>query len=182
LRSGIQRASRLVDQLLSLANVESIIDDPGAPADVDATLLEVLALYAPAASAAQVFLEISGHAHAAIKCAPRYLILICSNLLDNALRYSPTGGRVELRAASTDAETQIEVWDQGPGLAQPELRRVFERFYRVAGDVRAGSGLGLATVEALVVQLGGRISLHNRTDHSGLIARVTLPCMEYPPT
>jgi len=182
LRAGIQRASRLVDQLLSLANVESIIDDPGAPADVDATLLEVLALYAPAASAAQVSLEISGHAHAAIKCAPRYLILICSNLLDNALRYSPSGGRVELRAASTDAETQIEVWDQGPGLAQPELRRVFERFYRVAGDVRAGSGLGLATVEALVVQLGGRISLHNRTDHSGLIARVTLPCMEYPPT
>jgi signal transduction histidine kinase len=175
LRAGVQRASRLSEQLLSLARVESSLELTGQGADVNETLRDLRELYEPAASAAGVTLDLSGRSRGLIRGAPRHVILICSNLLDNALRYSRCGGKIELRADNSDTGVRIEVWDEGPGLPEDELPRVFERFYRAPGDVSTGSGLGLATVEALVRQLGGRISLHNRADRSGLIARVVLP-------
>jgi two-component system OmpR family sensor kinase len=175
LRAGIQRASRLSEQLLSLARVESSLDLTGEGADVNQTLQDLRELYEPTASAAGVTLDLSGRSRGVIRGAPRHVILICSNLLDNALHYSRSGGRVQLRADNSDAGVRIEVWDEGPGLPEEELQRVFERFYRAPGAVSNGSGLGLATVDALVRQLGGRISLHNRADRSGLIARVVLP-------
>jgi two-component system OmpR family sensor kinase len=178
LREGIRRAARLSDQLLSLADAGSTLNPSGQTANVDDTLQDVQALYDPAASAAHVALDFTGHSNAKILGAPRGLILICSNLLDNALRYTQAGGRVELRTDAGQGKARIEVWDEGPGLPEGELKRVFERFYRVPGDASTGSGLGLATVQAVVRQLGGHISLHNRSDRSGLIARVILPCVE----
>jgi two-component system OmpR family sensor kinase len=175
LRAGVQRASRLSEQLLSLARAESSLDFAAQGADVNDTLRDIRELYEPAASAAGVTLDLSGRAGGVIRGAPRQLILICSNLLDNALRYTRSGGKVELRTADSEGGLRIEVWDEGPGLPENELERVFERFYRAPGDGSTGSGLGLATVETLVRQLGGHISLHNRADRSGLIARVVLP-------
>src|SRR5262249_28284804 len=97
------------------------------------------------------------------------------NLLDNAVRYTPAGGgvRVDLRVA--DGMASIEVVDEGPGLPEPELARVFERFYRAPGDPTEGSGLGLAVVRSIAQRLGGRADLCNRCDRSGLIARLVLP-------
>jgi two-component system, OmpR family, sensor kinase len=175
LRAGVQRASRLSEQLLSLARAESAMDLAGQGADVNDTLRDIRELYEPAASAAGVTLDLSGRSEGVIRGAPRHLILICSNLLDNALRYTRSGGKVELRTDNSEGGLSIEVWDEGPGLPENELERVFERFYRAPGDGSTGSGLGLATVETLVRQLGGRISLRNRADRSGLIARVVLP-------
>ncbi len=178
LREGIRRASRLSDQLLSLAKAGSPLTGAGQWVNIYDTLQDVQALYAPTASAAHVTLDFKGYSHATIRGVPRDLILICSNLLDNALRYTAAGGRVELRTDAGRGEAQIEVWDEGPGLPEGELKRVFERFYRAPGDASTGSGLGLATVETVVRRLGGYISLHNRSDRSGLIARVILPCGE----
>jgi two-component system sensor histidine kinase KdpD len=70
---------------------------------------------------------------------------------------------------------RIQVWDEGCGLPPQDLERVFERFYQAPGAQSNGSGLGLATVETLVRQLGGNVILENRHDRTGLIATVTLP-------
>lgn len=175
LRAGIQRAARLSDQLLSLARIESTEDTNTQTVDVDATLQEMQALYGPAARPRSITLRFDAHSNARVRGGPGRLILICSNLLDNALRYTPAGGRIELLAGAEGGAARIEIWDEGPGLKPDQLERVFERFYCAPDSESTGSGLGLATVESLVRQLGGRVSLHNRTDRRGLIARVILP-------
>jgi two-component system, OmpR family, sensor kinase len=175
LRAGIQRTCRLLEQLLTLAKVESSSAGSSASIDVLTALREVHALYLPVAQLARVRLILSVHGKPRMSGSARQLTLICGNLLDNALRYSPEGGRVDLHADICDNELHIEVGDEGPGLPQPDLQRVLERFYRVPTDALGGSGLGLATVQAIVSQLNGRVSLYNRLDRSGLIARVVLP-------
>jgi two-component system, OmpR family, sensor kinase len=175
LRAGIQRAARVSDQLLSLARIESETDASGQVVDVDATLHELRALYQPVAAANRITLQIYAASNTRVRGDHRRLLLIFGNLLDNALRHSPAGGRVELFADAQGGAARIEIRDEGPGLESDQLERVFKRFYSAPGSSSAGSGLGLATVESLVRQLGGQASLQNRTDRTGLIARVTLP-------
>jgi two-component system OmpR family sensor kinase len=178
LRAGIQRASRLSQQLLSLARAESANKDPPRGANVDEALRQVHAFYATTEIAAVTTLDLETRTQANVRGDSRDLLLIFSNLVDNALRYTQPGGRVEMRADTDEGEVRVEVWDEGPGLPHSELTRVFERFYQTPGDSKAGSGLGLATVDAVVRRLGGRVALHNRADRSGLIARVVLPRMD----
>ncbi len=177
LRSGIQRAARLSAQLLSLARAESATPGPLTSVDLDAALSEVHSLYAPAADATSLTLDIEANSNVHVKADVRRLILIFGNLLENALRYTPAGGRIEVRTRVEGASVTVEVSDEGPGIPEGELARAFERFHRPANDNRAGSGLGLATVQGLVRQMGGEVSLHNRNDRSGLSARVSLPCL-----
>ncbi len=178
LRAGIQRAARLSAQLLALARTDSSAPIEIAAVDLDAALGEAHALYAPAANLAAIELAIDARSHAQVSADQRGLLLIVGNLLDNALRYTPAHGRIELLAKCSGGTATVEVRDQGPGIVESELQGVFERFRRRADDARAGSGLGLATVQSLVRQLGGTVSLHNRADGHGLIARVSLPCSE----
>ncbi|MGH8456430.1 MAG: sensor histidine kinase, partial [Stenotrophobium sp.] len=90
-------------------------------------------------------------------------------------RYTTRGGSVTLRTFADDALACIEVLDEGSGLAEAELEKVFERFYRAPDDTTEGSGLGLATVQSIVTRLGGSVTLQNREDHKGLRALVSLP-------
>lgn len=175
LRAGVRRAAHLSDQLLSLARNKPDVNPQLVRLDVAAVLSEVIDLYQPAAKAAAIVLRSNTETHATIQADSRRLLLILGNLVDNALRYTPPGGEIELRAQRTADTVQIEVQDQGPGLAEAELGRVFEPFYRAAGDQGGGSGLGLATVASLVKELDGGVRLRNRRDRSGLIACITLP-------
>ncbi|GGF27139.1 two-component sensor histidine kinase [Aliidongia dinghuensis] len=99
------------------------------------------------------------------------------NLLDNAAKYAPVGTTVKLEARHNDDEIVIDVVDEGPGIPQDALERVFDKFYRVRqGDrQRAGTGLGLAICRGFVEALGGRITATNRTDRAGAILRITFP-------
>lgn len=102
---------------------------------------------------------------------------VLGNLLDNALRHTPPGGQVRLRAFSTAGEVSLEVADTGPGIPEEHLAHVFERFYRVdtARDrTHGGSGVGLAIAKALVEAHGGRISAHS-TPGFGATFTLTLP-------
>ena len=175
LRAGIQRATRLAEQLLSLARIESATEVNGHVVNLDEALQEVQAIYAPIATVAGVTLSIEGEPGMIVRGDTSRVLLICGNLLDNAVRYTPPGGCIDLNVASDSGAARIEIRDEGPGLKPDQFERVFERFYSVPGDHNTGSGLGLATVESVVKQLGGQVSLHNRTDRSGLIARVVLP-------
>lgn len=175
LRAGIRRAVRLADHLLALALSEPAAGAVAASTDLDAALAEACGLYQPAAAARQVKLDLCGRCGAVVPGDARHLALLVGGLLDNALRYTPAGGRVVMSTRVDDEGTWLQVLDEGPGLAEPELEKVFERFYRARGDETEGSGLGLAVVRSVTEQLGGRVRLENRADRSGLIAQIWLP-------
>lgn len=104
------------------------------------------------------------------------------NLLDNALRYSPDGGVIQVELAGRNGWSELRVRDQGPGLSEEDLAHMFERFYR--GDPsrvrsqRTGSGLGLAIVQQVAATMGGRIQASNGPE-GGALLELILPC--HPP-
>ena len=175
LRAGIRRVIGLSEQLLSLARSESETGPITATTDLDATMQEVVALYATAAQGKRIELRVDASTSARVHGNARRLTLIFGNLLDNSLWFTPVGGHVLIRAFATGTAAQIEIRDEGSGIPPEELERVFDRFYQVPGNEGGGVGLGLATVQALVKQLGGTVSLKNRGDQAGLIAVVVLP-------
>jgi two-component system sensor histidine kinase KdpD len=99
------------------------------------------------------------------------------NLLDNAAKYAPPASRIQLKVYRDDQDIQIDVIDEGPGIPENALERIFDKFYRVRATdrQRAGTGLGLAICRGFVEALGGRIIAHNRTDGTGAILRVSFP-------
>ena len=108
---------------------------------------------------------------------PERVHQVVANLLDNAMRYSPAGGTVELRASRTRASVTIEVCDQGPGISQEDSTRVFERFYRAdaaRSSTGGGAGLGLAIARWIVDLHGGEIRAEARQPH-GCRMVVVLP-------
>lgn len=175
LRAGIRRASRLATQLLALArnDLEPVTHD--AETDLDVTIANAIALYAPVAAARAIKLHTTFHSGLRVRAPAGKLTIIIGNLLDNALRYTPSGGSVHVNASHIDDLALIEVIDEGPGLPENELEKVFERFHRADGDTTEGSGLGLAIVQSLSEQLGGQASLGNRRDRIGLVAQLRLP-------
>jgi two-component system OmpR family sensor kinase len=97
------------------------------------------------------------------------------NLVSNAIRYTPDGGKVDLSIHVRDAMVWIEVVDNGPGIDEALLPRVFDRFFRANVQIE-GSGLGLSIVQAIVNRYGGEASLRNRTDgQSGIVASIGFP-------
>jgi two-component system sensor histidine kinase KdpD len=99
------------------------------------------------------------------------------NLFDNAAKYAPPGSRVELRAQRDGDHVEIAVIDEGPGIPEADLDRIFDKFYRVQAQDRrrAGTGLGLAICRGFVEALGGRIAAGNRRDRAGAVLTITLP-------
>jgi two-component system, OmpR family, sensor histidine kinase KdpD len=99
------------------------------------------------------------------------------NLLDNAAKYSPPGSRIDLRARTDGDTVVLEVVDEGPGIPQGDLERIFDKFYRVQAQdrQRAGTGLGLAICRGFVEAQGGRIDAKNRVDRSGAVLTVRVP-------
>jgi two-component system OmpR family sensor kinase len=95
--------------------------------------------------------------------------------VDNALRYTGRGGRVDVTAAQTAEGPALEVIDNGPGIPLQERERVFDRFYRRAGTDVPGSGLGLAIVRSIAERHGARVALESGPDGRGLAARVVFP-------
>jgi signal transduction histidine kinase len=99
------------------------------------------------------------------------------NLLDNAIKYTPSGGAVELRAASEDGRYVLEVRDTGPGIPPAAQARLFDRFFRAGvdrGEGDGGAGLGLAIARWIADSHGGSITLA-QSDASGSTFRVVLP-------
>lgn len=110
---------------------------------------------------------------------------VLSNLLTNAVKFSPVGGQISVRAAREGSDAVIAVRDSGCGIALADQERIFERFYRAPHDTTdptvRGSGLGLAIVKAIVVQHGGSISLRS-TPGAGATFTVRLPALDAEPT
>jgi two-component system, OmpR family, sensor histidine kinase KdpD len=104
------------------------------------------------------------------------------NLLDNAAKYAPAGSRIEIRARRVEDTVTLRVIDEGDGIPETDLERVFDKFYRAHGADRrrAGTGLGLAICRGFVEAMGGTITASNRTDRRGAVITVTLPVPTVP--
>jgi len=96
------------------------------------------------------------------------------NLVDNAIKFTPQGGRVRLRVSDTPGQAVVEVIDSGPGVAAESRERIFDRFYRSDGTEEAGTGLGLSLARGAVEALGGRLTLE-QTGPAGTTFRIVLP-------
>ncbi|HUH48892.1 MAG TPA: ATP-binding protein [Mycoplana sp.] len=175
---GVDRGTRVVEQLLALARVEHNSEGAASqPVDLAALARDTLVALAPQAAARDIDLglEVEPGFETTVRGNADLLGAMVRNLVDNALRYIPEGGRVTVHLARRDDVLVLRVEDTGPGIA-PELRaRALDRFFRVAGSGAEGSGLGLSIVAAIVESHGGTFTLGDRPDGQGLCAEATLP-------
>jgi two-component system OmpR family sensor kinase len=98
---------------------------------------------------------------------------LLANLVDNAIRYTPGGGQVDVSLRREGERTVLTVRDTGPGIPPEERERVFDRFYRREGSGVEGSGLGLAIVKAIAQRHGAAIALESGAGGKGLVVRVS---------
>ncbi|MDE2606265.1 MAG: two-component sensor histidine kinase [Burkholderiales bacterium] len=176
LEAGVRRAQRLVDQLLRLSKQESAGADGPAIVDLRAQLRESVNTLIGLADQRNIDLGLvssqQGNTPIPLACTASDLRSLLDNLIENALRYTPEGGVVDVRLLQDQGRVAVEVVDTGPGIPQDMLPRVFDRFFRVPGNGTNGSGLGLAIAKAAAQRAGLLLTLRNREDRSGLIARV----------
>jgi len=172
LKDGIRRASRLVEQLLTMARLgPEAVQAPGVVA-LDRLGASVLAEFEPLAAAKGIELRLGHIEPVQVDGAEAALRTLARNLVDNAIRYTPAGGRVTLDIYAEDKSALLAVTDTGPGIPPQERRRVFDRFYRLPGSGTQGSGLGLAIVRQVANAHGATIELGEGDADRGL--RVTV--------
>ena len=174
LNEGIDRTIALVGQLLVLAREEG---ERGAAAQWQRIDLQDLARQAvadvlPQAQARRVDVGLVTSEPVWVPGQPEPLHILLRNLLDNAVKYSPEGGQVDLSLASENGAARLVVEDSGPGIPEAERERVFDRFYRTADASAAGSGLGLAIVKAIAARHGAQVRLARSQRLGGLKVEV----------
>jgi two-component system sensor histidine kinase TctE len=163
--AGVKRSTHLVHQLLQLARSEA--DVPMEALDAVQLARSIAQDAAPAALAAGVDFGFEGPANEAPLMIQGNALLLreaITNLIDNAVRYAGRGATVTLHARQAGTQVILEVEDNGPGLPQEELSKVFERFYR-ASDAPGGAGLGLAIVQEIAHRHGGEVSAQAAQPH-----------------
>ena len=178
LRSGIERVRKLLNQLLALAHAQSSFAATTPRAvSIQQTYRHVLEDLMPQAEARHIDVGLEGDDDARLEVNELELTTLIKNLVDNAIRYTPEGGRVDLAITVEPEAVTLHVADNGPGIPVAERERVFDPFYRVLGSGQTGSGLGLAIVRTLVRRLGASIHL-DFTDparQTGLHVRIRFP-------
>ena len=178
LSEGVQRAIRLVEQMLALARQEPRADLERVAVRLDDLAREIVAELVPLADAGRIDLGVAAAEPATVHGDPEALRTLLRNLVDNAVRYAPAGGRVDVSVApgrGAEAGARLTVSDDGPGIPAAERTRVFDRFYRRAGSGAPGSGLGLAIVKAIADAHAARIELADGDGGRGLSVTVSFP-------
>jgi two-component system OmpR family sensor kinase len=174
LRQGIERGKVLLDQLLALARVQAASSAPEVSVSLQKIFRLVLEDLMPLAEAKNIDLGVASGQDGDVFVSQMDLISILKNLVDNALRYTPAGGRVDVSVLSTQGIISMLVEDNGPGIAPDERERVFDPFYRILGSDQIGSGLGLSIVQTIVARIGAEVRLGyaNEELRSGLRVEV----------
>ena len=147
--AGCDRVARLVDQLLTLARLEAGADATLALVDLSAVVRRVVADAAPQAWRRQQTVEVDAVEPCPVRGNEALLTVLVRNLVDNACRYSPDGAQAKVTVARQGAQVQLKVEDSGPGLAEQDMKRLGERFFRVLGSGQEGSGLGWSIVRRI---------------------------------
>jgi len=172
LRGGIERSRHLLEQLLTLARAEAVPVSKAERVSVAGLLRELVEDMLLQAEDREIDLGVVGAA-GEVAVSKSELKIILKNLVDNAIRYTPKGGRVDLSATLADGGVLISVQDNGPGIPANERERVFDAFYRgIEGGQTSGAGLGLAIVRTFASRIGAQVRLAEVQDGQGLIASV----------
>lgn len=178
------RAAHLINQLLALARAESSFEKIHAVETVNLAQLaqEVTLNLAHTAMAKHIDVGFESE-EAPVPLAGNPLLLkeMISNLVDNAIKYTPEGGTITVRVLAAPSPT-LQVEDSGIGIAEADREMVFERFYRVLGSGAEGSGLGLAIVREIAELHRGRAELKANASGNGTLAEVSFPASSLTPT
>ena len=176
LEAGVERAAHLVDQLLTLARVEpEALATRAADCDLVALAKEAIVARGALAAEKRVDLGLAREAPVPVRGDPASLAILLSNLLDNALRYTPAGGKVDVAIDDGGGAAVLTVADTGPGIPAEERDRVFDRFFRGAGNREPGSGLGLSIVKRIADAHRATITFDAPAQGSGLVVTVRFP-------
>ena len=169
---GCDRATRLVEQLLSLSRLEAVDAPVMAAVDLRALAQRVVAELAPKAIGKQQTLEFEGDQPCSIPGNETLLAVLVRNLVDNAVRYSPPAARIKVALAQQNGQVVLSVEDSGPGLADADRQRLGERFFRVIGSLESGSGLGWSIVRRIAAVHQLELQAGRSTQLGGLAVRV----------
>ena len=120
-------------------------------------------------------MELDMDCHCSIHGNEILMSVLIRNLIDNAVRYSPAGGEIEVSIGREEGSVLLCVTDKGPGIPEVERSRVFERFYRVLGSGEEGSGLGLSIVKRIADLHRASIELADGLGGRGLAVSVRFP-------
>jgi two-component system OmpR family sensor kinase len=181
LRQGIERSRILLDQLLSFARAQSAADLPPAAVSVQSVFRRVLEDLMPLAEDKHIDVGVDSAEDVQVWGSEFDLIALVRNLVDNAIRYTPCGGKVDLSARMAGGSVVLCVHDTGPGIPLAERERVFDPFYRVLGSEEVGSGLGLSIVRSIADRMEAQVDLGYADDGAQTGLRVTLRFPAPPP-
>ena len=176
LAASVKRASALANRLLELARLDEPTPGQGRVLDFSALMLDCVATCAPLAGRKGVDLGANIRPDMRLRGVDSELRALLTNLIDNAVRYTPPGGKVDVSLGLRDNRLVAEIVDTGPGLPPGAHARIFDRFYRGASGNAEGTGLGLAIARRVAERHGLALTVENRTDGvPGALARVTAP-------
>ncbi len=176
LQRGIGRSRNLLDQLLTLAKAQATPDVRKVPISVQSIYRRVLEDLLPLAEAKRIDVGVEGTQDAQLMMSELDLVAVVKNLVDNAIRYTPEGGKVDLSVSVQNGRTTLQIKDSGPGISVDERPRVFDPFYRILGSDQVGSGLGLSIVKAIADGIGAdvRLAYTDEVNQSGLCVSVDI--------
>jgi two-component system OmpR family sensor kinase len=175
LESGIERSIRLVSQMLVLARAESEAPAASEPVDLQQLTRDAVAEVLPHAQERRIDVGLAREHAAQVRGQPDALLVLLRNLLENAVKYAPEGGRVDIGIEPRPGGVALVVEDDGPGIPESERARVFDRFYRTADASGPGSGLGLAIVRTIAARHGATVELGRSERLGGLRVEVRFP-------
>jgi len=176
--AGCDRATRLVEQLLTLARLEaapSAVASSVVPVNLSGLARGVAADLAPAAMARHQILELEAGVPCWVTGNDVLIGVMVRNLIDNAMRYSPDGAKVLLNVTTEAGQPVLRIEDSGPGMTDSQIARLGERFYRVLGSDQPGSGLGWSIVKRLADAFGAGIQVSRSSLLGGLAVEVRWP-------
>jgi two-component system, OmpR family, sensor kinase len=177
LRTGIERGRNLLNQLLTFARTQSLVETPKSPVSVQGIYRRVLEDLMPLAAAKRIDIGVEGQQDASVWVSEMDLTTMVRNLVDNAIRYTPDDGTVDLAVSINGDTVVLKIMDTGPGIPKAEYDRVFDPFYHALGGDQVGSGLGLSIVKAISDRIGAEVRLapSNADTQSGLCVAVLIP-------
>jgi two-component system OmpR family sensor kinase len=176
LHERLDRGSHLVQQLLSLARHESALTPVQLqPVDLGELLQSAVADHSALADSRDIDLGVEAPASIVVHADRDGLRVLLNNLVDNALRYTQRGGRVDLRSSLVDGRAALRVRDNGPGVAPEHHERLFDRFFRPDGNEVWGCGLGLSIVRSIADHHRAEIRLDAADHGTGLSVTVLFP-------
>ncbi len=177
LLTGIDRATRLVEQLLMLARQQArpAGGEPPQPVALATIAAQVVADLVPLAVSKRIDLGLLEADAGLVHGHAEPLRILLTNLVDNALKYTPEGGTVDVSVRREAGQQLLAVEDSGPGISEGDRARVLDRFYRVPGSTTTGSGLGLAIANAIAQLHGATLELDRSPRLGGLRIGLRLP-------